>query len=149
MTEMAMSEAISAAAADVLETMFFSPVMGEAAGDGAAPAAALAARLRFSGGRSGTFAVRISNSAAENMATNFLGEETEPQTASQVQDVICELTNMLCGSVLSRLDSKAHFDLGRPEPVDPLEAAPPESVSRAFDLGDGEVAVFLHLDLQP
>lgn len=149
MTEMGMSEAISAAAADVLETMFFSPVMAESAGDGAMPAPALAARLRFSGGRSGTFAVRISTSAAENMATNFLGEETAQPASGQVQDVICELTNMLCGSVLSRLDSKAHFDLGPPELVDPLAAAAPESVSRAFDLGDGEVAVFLHLDAKP
>ena len=144
-----MSEAISAAAADVLETMFFSPVMAEAALDEAMSAPALAARLRFSGEREGTFAVRISTSAAESMAANFLGEETEQPASGQVQDVVCELTNMLCGSVLSRLDSKAHFDLGHPELVDALEAATPDSVSRAFELGDGAVAVFLHLDAKP
>ncbi|HVP46065.1 MAG TPA: chemotaxis protein CheX [Bryobacteraceae bacterium] len=147
MTEM--SEAISTAAADVLETMFFSPVMAEVAAEAGMPAATLAARLQFSGGRSGTFAVRISTAAAENMAANFLGEEAGQPASGQVQDVICELTNMLCGSVLSRLDREAHFDLGHPELVDPLEVPTPGSVSRAFDLGEGQVAIFLHLDAQP
>ena len=141
-----MGEAISAAATDVLETMFFSPVISEAAPGPETPAGALAARMRFSGGRAGTFAVRISASAAESIAANFLGEEFGHPASNQVQDVVCELTNMFCGSVLSRLDREAHFDLGHPEPVDPLEAAAPESVSRAFELGDGEVAVFLHLE---
>jgi hypothetical protein len=53
---------------------------------------------------------------------------------------------MMCGAVLSRLDRGTHFDLSTPVLVDPLEVATPQATSRAFDIGDGEVAVFLHVD---
>ena len=149
MPELAAAEALSVAAADVLETMFFSPVLGEAAAEAAPSLTALAARLRFTGGRSGAFALRVSASAAETIAANFLGEETEHPAAGQVSDVICELANMMCGAVLSRMDREAHFDLGPPELVNPLETAAPEAVSRAFDVGNGEVTVFLEVDPQP
>ena len=149
MPELAVAEALSAAATDVLETMFFSPVMGELAPDAAPPEPAIAARLRFTGGRSGAFALRVSAVAAETIAANFLGEETEHPAPGQVSDVICELANMMCGAVLSRMDKEAHFDLAPPEPVDPLETAAREAVSRAFDIGAGIVAVFLEVDPQP
>ena len=149
MPEMAITEALSAAAADVLETMFFSPILGETAPEALPSAPAIAARLRFSGGLSGTFALRVSASAAEIIAANFLGEETEHPAPGQVPDVVCELSNMLCGSVLSRMDSEAHFDLEHPELVDPLELAMPNAASRAFDIGEGEVTVFLEVDKQP
>jgi CheY-specific phosphatase CheX len=143
MVEPATVEALSAAAADVLETMFFSPVLGE--GVPAAPAASgVAARLRFTGGRSGIFSLRVSSGAAQIIAANFLGEETEHPDPGQVSDVISELANMMCGAVLSRMDREAHFDLGPPELVESLETA--GSVSRAFDIGEGEVAVFLKVE---
>ena len=139
---------LSAAAADVLETMFFSQVMGEVPVSGTAGEAALASRLQFSGARSGVFTVRVTEAAARVIAANFLAEEANEPDATQVQEVICELANMMCGAVLSRLDRGAHFDLTPPALVDPL-ATMPEANSRAFDIGDGEVAVFLHVDEQP
>jgi hypothetical protein len=33
--------------------------------------------------------------------------------------------------------------------VDPGALAMPGAAARAFDIGEGEVAVFLHLDVQP
>lgn len=138
-------EILSTATSDVLETMFFTPVIAEAAAVGASPVALLAARLSFSGAKQGTLAIRISAQAAETMAASFLGEE---EGHDKIRDVICELANMICGSVLSRLDSEAHFDLGHPELVDPLELQSVEGMSRAFDIGDGEVAVLLHVDAQ-
>ena len=149
MPEMTIAEALPAAAADVLETMFFSPVLGETVPDAFPAAPAIAARLRFSGGLSGTFALRVSTAAAEIIAANFLGEETEHASPGQVLDVVCELSNMTCGSVLSRMNREAHFDLEHPELVDPLELAMPGATSRAFDIGEGEVAVFLEVDKQP
>jgi CheY-specific phosphatase CheX len=142
------SELLSTATADVLETMFFTPVIGEAGAVGATPAPALAARLSFSGAKQGTLAVRISAQAAETIAASFLGEEEGQPAPLKILDVICELANMICGSVLSRLDSEAHFELGHPELVDPLELQSVEGTSRSFDIGDGEVAVLLHVDAQ-
>jgi CheY-specific phosphatase CheX len=141
-------EILSTATSDVLETMFFTPVIAEAAAVGASPVALLAARLSFSGAKQGTLAIRISAQAAETMAASFLGEEEGQPPPDKIRDVICELANMICGSVLSRLDSEAHFDLGHPELVDPLELQSVEGMSRAFDIGDGEVAVLLHVDAQ-
>jgi CheY-specific phosphatase CheX len=144
-----MSALLSAAASDVLETMFFTPVMGETEVSLTPPASAVAARLYFAGARPGTFALRVTEPAAASIAANFLGEEVSEPTPGQVRDVICELANMICGSALSRLDSEAHFDLGHPELVEPVEAAMPDGASRAFDIGDGEVAVFLRIHVQP
>ncbi len=143
-----MEQWLSSAAADVLETMFFSPVMEEVPVSGMPCEAALAARLRFSGARSGAFTVRVTEGGAQVIAANFLAEETGEPTPAQVQEVICELANMMCGAVLSRLDRDAHFDLSTPALMDPLDAATPHATSRAFDIGDGEVAMFLHVDEQ-
>jgi CheY-specific phosphatase CheX len=137
---------LSSAAADVLETTFFSPVMEEAPVSGMPCEGALAARLQFSGARSGAFTVRVTEGAARVIAASFLAEETDEPAPEQVQEVICELSNMMCGAVLSRLDRGAHFDLSTPVLVDPLEVATAQATSRAFDIGDGEVAVYLHLD---
>ena len=146
MPETIVANSLAAAAADVLETMFFSSVIGDGPATAELPAEAVAARLGFSGARSGTFAVRLSEGAAQVIAANFLAEEAGEPTRQQVQEVICELANMMCGSVLSRLDRGAHFDLGQPAMVDAAEVAVPAAVSRAFDIGDGEVAMFLTMD---
>ena len=148
MPDLTIVESLSAAAADVLETMFFSPVMGESTTEAPASAPWLAAQRRFSGARAGALTVRVSEGAAQVIAANFLAEETNEPSTEQVREVICELANMICGSVLSHLDRGAHFDLGPPTLVDPWEPTPLETASRALDIGDGEVAVFLHMDGQ-
>jgi len=146
MPDTVVAESLAAAAADVLETMFFSSVIGEAPVSATPPADAVAARLRFSGARSGAFGLRLTEGAARVIAANFLAEETDEPTKPQVQEVVCELTNMMCGSVLSRLDRGAHFDLEQPAMVDAAAVAEPEAVSREFDIGDGEIAIFLSMD---
>jgi hypothetical protein len=47
------------------------------------------------------------------------------------------------------MDSKAHFDLEHPELVDARQLSMPQAASRAFDIGEGEIAVFLEVDKQP
>ena len=145
MPDQQVAESLLAAASDVLETMFFSSVLTEAP-VGTAPEGSIAARLRFSGARCGFFAIRLTEGAAKVIAANFLAEESDEPSAAQVQEVIAELANMMCGSVLSRLDRAAHFDLGAPAIVDPAEVAVPGAEARAFDIGDGEVAIFLQME---
>src|SRR5579864_9143636 len=147
MPDLEVAESLLAAASDVLETMFFSSVVGEAPVSAEPFASAVGARLEFSGARAGAFAVRLTEDAARTVAANFLAEETAEPSPAHVQEVIGELANMMCGSVLSRLDRGAHFDLGTPVIVDAAAlGADPEAVSRDFDIGDGEVAVFLWMD---
>lgn len=141
----AVVDSLAAAAADVLETMFFSSVVGDAPVSDIPAAGTVAVRLPFSGARAGTFAVRLTAEAAQVVAANFLAEEAGEPTAQQVEEVVCELANMMCGSVLSRLDRDAHFDLGQPVLADATETAE-ASVARAFDIGDGKVAMYLCMD---
>jgi hypothetical protein len=49
-------------------------------------------------------------------STNFMGvDDRKPLPPAQVAGVIGELTNMICGAVLSELESDANFDLGAPQ----------------------------------
>jgi CheY-specific phosphatase CheX len=146
MAEIPIIESLSAAAADVLETMFFSPVTSEAAPDTSHSEHALMACLKFSGGRSGSFTVSVSAGAADTIAANFLGEETNAPEPGQVRDVICELANMICGSALSRLDREAHFDLQHPELVETCSEPTPGSVCCLFEIEGGYVTLCLQLD---
>lgn len=146
MPEIPIAEALSAAAADVLETMFFSPLMGEATPDASCSEPALMARLKFSGGRSGSFTIRVSAGAAGTIAANFLGEETDTPEPGQVRDVVCEMANMICGSVLSRLDREAHFDLQHPELVEACSEPALGSICSLFEIEGGQVALCLQLD---
>ena len=104
---------LAPAVSDVLETMFFSETFGPAqpgvcAGD-------LEAQVAFIGQTSGTVGVRISQASARCLAASFLGESECSLTDAQVAQVVCELTNMLCGRIVSKMASQQCFDLGSPE----------------------------------
>ena len=62
----------------------------------------------------------------------------------QACEVLCEMANMICGSVLSRLEPDAAFELLQPAIVPAGSAA---GVSRSVGCGDGAVALWI--DLQP
>jgi CheY-specific phosphatase CheX len=114
--ESAEAEALSAATRNVLETMFFTEVYGERGEFGPALAEGLQARLHFTGQRAGEFRIAIAPGSARRIAANFLGSEDEAgMPECQVRDVTCELANMICGSVLSRLAADVAFELSHPE----------------------------------
>jgi CheY-specific phosphatase CheX len=128
---------------EVLETMFFTSVMDTAAKSTECDDPLIAFRLTFSGARSGAFEVRTSEASARSLAAGFLGEIEADVTGERAGEVVCELANMLCGSVLSRMDAAAVFELSHPEPAEPrIEAG--SAVCR-FQLPEGtfEVAVLL------
>lgn len=140
-----LDQLLAPAVTSVLETMFFSETLGtsdpsESTGD-------VQARLAFSGEVSGTFAVRISEASARNMAASFLGEFDETITELQTGEAVCELTNILCGSVLSKLGSQGCFDLGSPQ-VLPANAEPLTSTlacQQSFAVENGTMTVSLYM----
>ena len=74
--------------------------------------------LVFQGAPPGRFGLLVSETVATNLAVNFVGCDDRPQLPpGQVAGVMGELANMLCGMVLSELESYNNFDLGAPEPV--------------------------------
>jgi CheY-specific phosphatase CheX len=148
MSERKYDELVSGAVEAVLETMFFSAPLGPAEPE--IGNSAVAARLAFHGNPSGRLDVHLSEPSAQPLAAGFLGEEEETLTASQPGQVVCELANMLCGSLVSKLESEASFDLTSPElvPVGSEAAAGSEdspATSQSFELENGILTVTLHL----
>jgi len=170
---------LAAAVEEVLETMCFTSVLssGEgaapatmeetlpASGDEGPPAdrevavpaeaeadagaRACTAELRFEGNPSGGCRVSVPWNLARAVGAGFLGLEEMEVSDSQTEEVVCELANMICGSVLSRLESEATFRIIHPELVPPERGAGFEGAgsNRWFDLGDGILTV--SLELQP
>ncbi len=115
MTEQSLAEALESSMADVLEKMFFIRSLGEPEGTAAEPD--VVARVRFEGDPPGSFTLRVTRSSASSIAADFLGADDSEVSEPEVADVICELANMICGSVLSRVESNSTFRLASPRLV--------------------------------
>jgi chemotaxis protein CheY-P-specific phosphatase CheC len=108
----------------------------------------LRARLEFRGAPPGRFELLVSRTAAREIAANFLGLAPDEISDEQVGDVVREMTNMLCGSVLSQLECDSTFDLSAPRIVCdvPSEAGlASEAYRSAFELETGGLALCLEL----
>src|SRR5207245_6540315 len=104
----------------------------------------------FQGTPPGRFGIVISDPVARTLASNFMGSDDGKRLLpAQVGGVIGELTNMICGAVLSELESNANFDLGAPEwihvrggePCPDITAGSP-SICR-FEFSEGALILFL------
>jgi CheY-specific phosphatase CheX len=113
---MTIRAALASAVGDVLESMFFLDIVGEAR-ESLAEADTVTVHLSFEGDPAGCFEMRLANTAANAITAAFLGEDPESMTPQQSTDVTLELANMICGAVLSRIESSATFRLGAPRVV--------------------------------
>ena len=148
MPERNMKDICAEAVSSVLERMFFTAPMGMSAEH--AEGDSIEARLVFRGRPCGEFRLRVSDCGARMLASGFLGEEEESLSRSQTEQVVCELANMLCGSVVSQLESEESIDLSAPELVAVESAAKdgpgqPETW-QSFELEAGLLSVALHLE---
>jgi CheY-specific phosphatase CheX len=135
--------AIEESVAEVLERMFFSEPFPD--GDGAAPGPdAVSASLRFDGGEeSGRLTVAVSPGSALRLASDFLGgDQTDAMSVESAGAVVCEMANMICGAVLSRISAAGSFDLSSPaiQPP-PYGASGSAALCRSFQLEDGSLQV--------
>jgi hypothetical protein len=149
MSEQNYDRLVSEAVDAVLENMFFSASLGRAEPETGAPV--LEARLAFHGRPSGTLGVCLSTASARLLAAGFLGEDEETLTDSQPGEVVCELANMLCGSLVSKLESEESFDLTSPELAladGPAAAGflDPPVARQSFQLENGILTVTLRLE---
>jgi hypothetical protein len=81
------------------------------------------------------------------MAAAFLGLDEAAPSEAQIQEVVCELANMVCGSALSRLEENTRFDLSSPE-LRPAPAGCPHGgrfLSRGLELEEGPLSVWLQV----
>jgi CheY-specific phosphatase CheX len=111
----AVRQLLSESAQNTLETMFFitpdriSTELERPEGE------LIAASVTFQGAPPGRFGMVVSARAARGMAANFLGSEDDAKLPlAQVSGVMGELANIICGTMLSELQSDANFDLAEP-----------------------------------
>ena len=145
MSERTDAEILCAGAQQVLETMFFSSIMGDREALPEDPV--IGAQVSFHGNPSGCLAIQLSSAAARTIASNFLGADDEQDlTEEQIGEVACELANMICGAVLSQIESDSTFEIRHPELSAPGPESPDATTVRCFDLDSGPLALSLHFD---
>lgn len=128
-------------AAEVLETMCFMGVLGQSAA--LEHGELVSAEVSFHGTPSGLFGVQVSTSTAKLIASNFLGQEAEAITEAQGEQVMGELANMICGSVLSRAEAGARFELSHPVIGQPGAGRPPEAIHYTLELEEGFIVLWI------
>ena len=124
---------------EVLETMFFSEAEPVACGH---TEDCIAARVRFTGNASGELTVMLSPELARSLSAAFLAEEDDEVTAEQRGQVSCELANIICGAILSRLHPSSRVALGVPEAAAPDYG---EALHQCFATPEGVLAVTLRM----
>ncbi len=101
-------------ATNVLETMAFA-FLDTSDGKGADSEEFKSATIQYHGPFSGIVILAISNQTLSEFSRNMLCHDDEEKvTQQQEDDALCELTNVVCGNLLS--------DLAGPEPVFDLDA---------------------------
>jgi CheY-specific phosphatase CheX len=131
-------------ASEVLESMFFAGLSeGEDCPQGSG--ALLSTKLTFHGNPSGRFGIQTAHSTGLVIAASSLGLDETEVTEAQVAEVVCELTNMICGSVLSRVEAGARFELVQPkiasENTDWRQYD--QAVGSTFGLEDGTLTLWM------
>jgi len=124
--------------------MFFLDTLGEA-GEPPAGADTVTVHLSFEGDPAGCFEMRVACPAANAIAADFLGEDAESVTPQQSTDVTLELANMICGAVLSRIESSATFRLGAPRVVADI-VADEETTRYTVETGSGTLTAAIRME---
>jgi len=140
--------ALRESAMEVLEKMFFICDSGAPVPEGDIRASELAVRLTFEGSPPGWLALRVGKMAARSIAADFLGEEERMLTDRQAEEMVCELAIMICGSVLSRMESDATFRLLSPLVVPFADWVEPEDASvHSVALAHGALTIFMKAEI--
>ena len=126
-------------AAQVLETMFFEEAVASAC-QHAWLATAVTVHVSFEGSHRGEFLLSVSPPTARTIAAGFLGVDPEDLTGTEAAEVILELANILCGTLMSTLWPESALTLETPE-LAIAEHAFLGGVHCCFTLPDGTVAV--------
>lgn len=132
-------------AGEVLEAMCFISSEGIAEEAARVSPEWICGELDFFGYVSGSFGIAVPPSTAATIAVNFLGEDESTSSTEQTMEVVCELTNMICGTLLAQLDSKSVFTLSPPRPGCFLEgnAGDSERSDCILTLDEGFIASWL------
>jgi CheY-specific phosphatase CheX len=123
LTDTSIHLALRESVVEVLEKMFFIEPITGLPPDAASQGPAVVVALEFDGDPSGVFRMSLARAAAALIAADFLGEDAGSLAGPQVDEVAKELANMICGAVLSRIESSVTFRLSAPHIIPQSEPA--------------------------
>lgn len=132
-----MAAELVGAARDVLNVMFFTDILEEGDECACEKPFPLQVRVTFAGDQSGEFRMEVDDVAARGMAGSFLGTDpvAEP-SQEEIDQVMGELGNMICGAFLSRYEKEGLFALSSPQVIRPASGELP-GVHRGLELMEG------------
>lgn len=136
---------------EVLETMFFASFESELEDEptgGEIPSHRVGASVRFHGAAEGELRIALSEDMAGRCAHDFFGNDSEEATNQISLQIVQEMTNMICGNWLSKLEKQSIFCLDSPIPVNlddqEWKTQQPEWVARKLLFDSGLVEVQFH-----
>jgi CheY-specific phosphatase CheX len=136
---------------EVLDAMYFTTLLGStslealpAEAPGADPV--LAFSLQFVGDISGRFGLQLDPAVARNLTANFLGEMDTDVSSDEVSEVAGELANMLCGSVMSRVEGEHSFALSHPEPGVSTFSGDDDVLISLLETDSGTITVWVSIE---
>jgi len=136
-------------AAEALGTMFFTPVTRRLKGSFVANTTdTLLVRIPFLAGSqsNGALDVRVSSEGAQWIASSFLASDGATVPEYRVNDVICELANVICGSLLSVMLTDRGFRLLTPEVLrEKFPDQRPSSFEESLELERGWLTLRLNM----
>jgi CheY-specific phosphatase CheX len=141
-----MTARLSEAAYCVLDMMYSVPVLRDEEFPPPDSVDPFLIGLDFRGDFKGRFAMAVDQPAAAEIATAFIGSGQTIATP-QIVEVLLELANMLCGSLLSQLNLAESFELTTPVQLDPAKitednlARPGESYQRTVHTASGTLTM--------
>lgn len=136
----ALSEVARAVTLEVLETMFFETAEPVECRHQSCTGNCLGAKVRFEGSPHGELRVMLSRELAGPIACGFLGIDPQEVTAEEEKQIACELANMICGAILSRLHPDARVALAAPEIIE-IASGENGGTHQCFATPEGMLAV--------
>jgi len=140
---------LAGAATQVLETMFFASVEAESQISTSATqlqsGSRIGAALNFHGASKGQLSISLEREVARELATSFFGSYSEDGPEEDCRTVMAELTNMVCGAMLSHLDKHSIFCLDSPMPL-PEGEEPIGEIVQLLRLESGLLRLAFSLD---
>ena len=135
------------AAQEVLETMFFTTAAPAACAH-AQPETLIAARVGFAGRPAGELSLTLSCGLARALAAGFLGVDFEELSEEAESQIACELANILCGAILSRVHPDCGVALEAPQLIIP-RFEEDGRIHQCFLTPDGALTIALRLEKEP
>lgn len=109
------------------------------------PTKSAATSVSFYGEFDGQLVLQIERSMLPTIAENMLGEEI-PLEEEMQHDVLCEITNVICGNVLPMIAGKqAVFKLNAPQFLHEVESHEEATAVARLNLEEGRAEVLLYI----